>query len=152
MRRQFAESLQVHCNVIIAVHDAATGRLLSTQRRHNLVTLAGRNVIRDLLGGIDSDITHVAVGTDNTAPASGDSALGAEEFRDVVTKRIYSSGKLQIQFYLPTTAANGHTLTEAGLLTASSGGSLFARVIYEGIAKTASVTVTYTWDVTIAAT
>jgi len=52
---------------------------------------------------------------------------------------------------LPSTAANGVTLQEAGLHTASTGGVMFARVTYAGIAKSASISVTYDWTTTIGA-
>lgn len=144
------DPVEISCNVLIEVQEAATGRLLSRQTVHNLVTLAGRNLIRDLLCGDSTSILdYFAVGTDGTAPASGNTALGTEVFRDATTKSVPSAGKLQLQFYLPSTAANGNTLREVGILTASSGGTLFARAVYAAIEKTASIAVTFTWDINI---
>jgi hypothetical protein len=145
------DAVGLDCNVTIEVREATTGRLLRTQRRHNLVTLAGRNLLRDALKGVSSPytLTHLAVGTGTDAAASGDTTLQTEVFRDVLTKTTSDAGKLTAQYYLSSTSANGSTLTEAGLLTAASGGTLFARVTFAGIEKSASLTVTFIWDINI---
>lgn len=151
MRRRFRSPIGLDCNVTIEVRDAASGRLLRRERQHNLVTLAGRNLIRDFLNGTASSgtISHLAVGTGTAAPTANDTALGTEVFRDAVTKRTPDAGKLQVQYYLASTAANGSNLTEAMLTTAASGGLCFARVTFQAIAKTASITMTFTWDVNV---
>ena len=144
------DAIKLTTNVTIEVRNAASGRLLRTMRRHNLVTLAGRNLVRDLINGLPAGgVTHFAVGSGTAAPTANDTALAAEVFRDAVTKRTPDVGKLTVQYYLPSTAANGYSLAEAGLFTAAMGGTLIARVNYQPIAKTACLTVTYTWDISI---
>lgn len=151
LKRRGSEAIGLPVNVTIEVHDAATGELLRREQKHNLVTLVGRNLIRDFLNGTPATGTtsHFAVGTGSVAPTANDTTLGAEVLRDVVTKRTPDSGKLSVQYYLASTAANGSTLQEAGLFNAASGGTLIARVTYQAIAKTASITVTFTWDINI---
>jgi len=144
-------SMPVRVNVRIEVVDA-TGRTVSVQERHNLVTLAGRDLARDLLvGDSAATVTHFAVGTGSTAVAAGDTSLGSEVYREAITQTSTSSGAIEFKHYLPSTEANGVDLTEAGLLTATSGGVLFARVVFAAISKTASVGVTFTWTVSIGA-
>lgn len=145
------DAIKLGANVKIEVRDAKTGELIRKEYRHNLVTLAARNAIRDWLNGLGNTLTisHFAVGTGTTTPTANDTALQAEVFRDVVTKRTPDASKLTIQYYLPSTAANGYSLTEAGLFNASSGGTLITRVTYQPINKTASLTVTYTWEINI---
>jgi len=145
------DAMKIGANVTIEVRDAKTGKLIKREYRHNLVTLATRNAIRDWLNGAGNTLTisHFAVGTGTTAPTANDTALVTEVFRDVVTKRTPDAGKLTIQYYLPSTAANGYSLAEAGLFNASSGGTMIARVTYQPINKTASLTVTYTWEINI---
>jgi len=147
------DAIQLTANVTIEVCDAASGRLLRREQRHNLVTLAGRNLVRDLFNGLSpaGAITHFAVGTGTATPTANDTALVAEVFRDAVTKRTPDVGKLTLQYYLPSTAANGYALAEAGLFTAATGGTLVARVVFQAINKNASLSVTYTWDLTISA-
>ncbi len=151
LRRRIRSPLRLGDNVTIEVREAATGRLLSRQTAHNLLTLAGRNLIRDALRGAGGPyaITHVAVGTGTTTPTFGDVALQAEVYRAAATKVVVDSGKLTIHLYLPSTAANGFSLAEAGLFTAASGGTLVARVTFGAITKTSQITVTLVWDLPI---
>ncbi len=153
MKKQIrrSDSIRLTSNVTIEICDAVTKRLLRREHYHNLVPLSGRNLVRDFLNGAVSvgTITHLAIGTGTAAPTANDTALQTEVFRDAVTKRTPDVGKLSIQYYLPSTAANGNTLTEAGLFNAANGGTLVARVTYQPIAKTASLVITYTWDILI---
>jgi hypothetical protein len=137
--------VRVRENVVIEVRDRR-GRCLRRERRTNLVTTAGLNLLRDLLDASQGPITHFAVGTSGTAPASGNTALGAEVYRNVVSQRDKpANGQIVHRCFVPTTAANGSTLREAGLFNAASGGSLFSRIVYSDIVKTNSISVTITW-------
>lgn len=141
--------LECKVNVQIQLWEAATGRLLRTVRRHNLVVSAGRNLLRDFLNGdAVSGLTHFAIGTGTTPAAAGDIALQAEILRDVITKKTKDVAKLTVQYYLSSTQANGSALAEAGLFNAAVGGTMYARVTHAVINKTASLAVTYTWDLT----
>lgn len=138
-------------NVKIETVNFATNERKS-QTVKNLVVTAGRNLIRDLLTeNTDAGLTHFAVGTGSTAAAAGDTALGGEVQRGSITKQATSAGQFIIYYYLPSTAANGSTLTEAGIFNASSGGTMFCRTTYAGIAKTSSIAVYYTWTINIGA-
>jgi hypothetical protein len=126
------------------------GRLLQRTRQHNLVVTAGRNLVRDLLHGASAaQVTHLALGTGTAAVAASDTTLGTEVFRDTLTSRTAAAGKLTCVYYLGTGSANGNTLSEAGLLTASSGGTLYARALLaSAIAKTSAISATFTWELT----
>lgn len=143
-------ALSLRANVAVEIRDAATGRLLSRQRVHNLVVTAGRNLVRDhLKGDSTATITHLAVGTGTTAVAASDTILGTEVYRDALISLTAAAAKLTAVYYLGTGSANGHTLAEAGLFTAASGGTMYARALLAStIAKTAAITVTFTWELT----
>jgi hypothetical protein len=51
------------------------------------LTDVGRNLLRDARRGLVTDVSikYVAVGTSSTAPAAGDTQLGAEVFRKALT-------------------------------------------------------------------
>lgn len=148
------ETVGLMVNVKIEVHDAATGELLHEQAHHNLVVDAGLNLLRDWLDGdAPTPPSHLAVGTGSTAPAASQTALVAEVHRLAITQKVGTVSKVQTyKTYLPSTAANGSTLAEAGLFNASSGPVMFARtLISPTIVKTSAIQVTFTWDVTLAA-
>ena len=148
----------VRCRANLTVdvwHEAAAGvrQRVRRERLHNLTVDAGLNLIRDFLNGdAPTDLTHFAVGTGATPAAASDTALDTEVFRDSVTQRTKTAKTLTVTYYLATGDANSHTLREAGLVTAATGGTLFARaVLASPIVKTASLSVTFTWELSVAA-
>lgn len=144
------DPLTMKTNVTVEVHDAVTGELLAIHRRHNLVTLAGRNLVRDALNGTSTKlaVTAIAVGTGGTAAASGQTALVTETNRSGTSQRSVSDGVMTAQRYLGTNDANGQTLKEAGIFC---GSVMFARVVFPDVVKTSASTVTITWSVSIGA-
>ena len=144
--------IDLSTNVSIQVFDVESGELIEEIERGNLVVLSGRNLIRDLIDEVPATgVTHLAVGTGTTAVVSGDTAMETEQFRGALTKRTPSSGSVTWSYYLSSSQANGNDLTEAGLLNAASGGTLFARVTHAAITKTSSIAVMYSWTLNIGA-
>ena len=148
-----AAQVRLVANLTTEVRDAETGQLLQVQRKRNLVVNAGLNLIRDLLDGdAPAGITHFAVGTGATAVAASQTALVTETFRAAVTQSISDAQQLTVKYFLPSGSANGGTLAEVGLFNAASTGTMFARaVLATTIAKTSSITVTFTWTISLAA-
>jgi hypothetical protein len=138
-------------HIIWTDHNGATW----SQEFHNLVVDSGLNLIRDRLAGATSNyVTHFAVGTGTTAVTGAQTALATEVFRDGVTTAITSTSKaVRFEYYLPASYANGNTLTEIGLFTAPSGGTMVARALLTTpIVKSALVTATFQWTISLSAT
>jgi hypothetical protein len=153
----FVDPSRARVNVRVWRHELRAGRVFRTELwdvGHNLVTNSGLNLIRDRMRGtaLVNGLTHLAVGTSNTAAAAGQTALVAEVFRDVFTQTSVSASTLVIRYYLGPNDANGNTLREAGLFNASSGPTLYARrVLSSAIVKTIDVAATFEWTLTFAA-
>lgn len=151
----YVENCGVGVNVRVDVFDAATGALLESQEIHNLVTTAGLNLLKTAMAtGACAYPGWFAFGTSSTPAAAGDTALGAEVFRDVITSSAVdpSNPTLTLQYYLTSASANGNTLTEVGLFTAATLGTLYAHVILAtSIPKTNLIAVSFTWTLTWAA-
>lgn len=148
--------LSIDINVNIKVTDVLTGKILKEISGHNLTMTDGKTLVAHLLAitAAKTGITYFGVGTGSVAPVASDVALGTEVFRDTLTNAIVTSGKVNIQYYLNSGDANGNTLTEAGLFggdasAIADSGTLFARYVYAGIVKTASIAITYSWDINI---
>jgi len=97
-------------------------------------------------------ITYCALGTGSTAPVAGNTTLGTEIFRKLVSVKSVSANVATFQTFFTSSEGNG-TLGEAGLFgdaaTASSGtGTLFSRLLISRV-KTSSDTLTLTWTITI---
>lgn len=146
-------TLKMTCNVHWHAYDVTTGDIVASGEAHNLVTSAGLNLVRDLLDGDSvAGITHFAVGTGTAAVTALDTALGSEVFRDNVTSRETTPQQLTVKYYLGSAEANGSALSEAGLANASSGGTLFARVLLTPVInKSSAIAVTFSWSINLGA-
>jgi hypothetical protein len=144
-------------NVMVAVCDAATGDVVDSFERHNLVVDAGLAALAEGFAGSGvGHVTHFGVGTDVSPVDDSDVALGAEVFRSAVTKVTTSGGAAVVELFLTSTQANGSVLTEAGLFNGDTGDLapndvMFARVLHPPITKTSSITVTYRWTIAFTA-
>jgi hypothetical protein len=124
------------------------------QVMHNMVTLAGFNLVRDLLGNVAvPGLSYFGLGTGTTAPVITDAALEAEVFRDALTGLTFDAGLLTASYFLGAASANGNTLSEIGLFTHAAGGTLFARALLsQPFAKTVDRQATFNWYIGINST
>ena len=117
----------------------------------NLVVDSGLDYIASRMK--DATVTamsHMEVGTDNTAAASGDTTLGSAvgSSRTSLTSTTVTDNAVE---YICTFGAGTGTgaLTEAGIFNASSAGDMLCRTVFSVINKGASDSMTITWTVTI---
>lgn len=112
-----------------------------------------RNFTVDHLRGTETDQPkYLAVGTGTTAASDSDTALGTEVETPRVTMTLSrpTTGRLQATATKSFTTSN--TISEAGVLTATSGGTLFFRSVFDPGDNVANGTaITYTWTLTLLA-
>ena len=159
------DSNNLHGTLTVQLVDRA-GALIRQQRCPNRIVTSGRQLVAHLFAGQAAGVpptrvTHMAVGTDPTAPADSDTALRAER---VPRKAIASVDHSEIteteaggevrRVRARLTAvfdfgdANGsEPLREAGIYTAGSGGVLYNRVVFDPVTKTDAFKLTLLWDV-----
>jgi hypothetical protein len=129
------------------------GQVKHDETIHNLITTAGRNAIVSRLASSPGTAvpTHMAIGTGTTAAAAGDTTLQTELDRNALTSNTASTNVLTM---VGDWAAGDGTgaITEAGVLSASSGGTLFARAVFTVINKAAGDTLQITWTFTLTVT
>lgn len=112
--------------------------------------IAGR--MKDTAGAhtIPSEMSHMEVGTDTTAAAAGDTALGAAVSGARVTFDSSTVTDNAIAYVATFGAGVGtDALTEAGIFDAASGGNMLCRTVFSVINKGASDSMTITWTITI---
>lgn len=146
--------LRVKGRLVAEVRDALTGALLATHAQDNLVVDEGLNLLRDMLGDDRNKApNYFYLGTNSTAAAPADTVSTiTSPFTKAFTARVRGSKAISFQTYITAAEANGTTWTEAGLVNTYDGtSSLFARVAITPIVKTAAVTVTFTWSITLSA-
>lgn len=146
----FKETSKVsgHLKVILKDKD---GKVKETRSLKNLIVATGVNYIADRMAdAAEGAMSHMAVGTGTTAAAANDTALGTENGRVALTSTTQTN---QNVVYVATFAAGTGTgaITEAGILNASSGGTLLCRTVFSAVNKGANDTLQITWTVTVAA-
>lgn len=136
------EELKLTGHVTVAVNDEVV------QEIPNLVVTAGKGYVasrmKDTTNGA---MSHMAVGTDSTAAAAGDTALGTESGRVSLTSTTVSANVITYVATFPAGTATA-ALTEAGVLNASSGGTMLCRTVFATVNKGASDAMTVTWAIT----
>ena len=95
--------------------------------------------------------THIGIGTDNTAAATTDTALGAEVDRNAILTDFASGAVATFKAFFSKSEANGNTIAEVGMFDAASGGTMFCRsVLASSIVKDATKSINVTWTITFA--
>ena len=141
-------------NILVRHIDGTT----ETRAMRNLIMDAGEDEAAILLVGLTGDgFDYIAIGTDNTAPADSQTALGAE---------ISTGGGARAQDATPETGAGtdadnvckidvtfnftaSFAIVEVGLFNASSAGDMFARQVFSVINVQNGDSMTVTWKITV---
>lgn len=130
------------------------GNVKVDRKEKNLVVTAGLGYIADRMkndSGTTAVMSHMAVGSDNTAAAAGQtdllSILGSREALDSTTVTGSS-----VEYIASFEAGEGTgAIVEAGIFNASTGGTMLCRTVFSTVNKAASDTMTITWTITLSA-
>lgn len=144
------DSIQIKGKLKIEVF-GSDGALKSSRTVRNLVVTAGKTVIANRLGlasPTKNAMTHMAIGTGATAAAAGDTTLQTENARVALAGSTPSTNTVVYTASFPAATGTG-SVTEAGLLNASSAGDLLCRSVFTAIPKGAGDAVSITWTLTI---
>ena len=115
----------------------------------NIVVTDGKEYIASRMKDASATaMSHMAIGTGSTAAAAGDAALGAESGRVALTSTTVTSNAVAYVATFPAGTGTG-AITEAGILNASSSGTLLCRTVFSVINKGAADTLGITWTVTV---
>ena len=137
------DDLKMTGRLSIAINDKVV------QEVKNLVVTTGKGYVASRMKDATATaMAHMGVGTGSTAAAASDTALGSEVDRNALASTTVSGADIT---YVATFAAGDGTgaLTEAGLFTASSSGTMLCRTVFAVVNKGASDSMTITWTVTV---
>lgn len=137
---------------------ALTGKLTISlndkivQETNNLVVTAGKEWVAARMKDTSTVMTHMGVGTGTTAAVIANTALETQhgDGRQTLTTSGGSVSGAVITFHR-TFAAGNQTgaITEAGVFTAATGGTMLCRTVFGVVNKGALDTMTISWAVTI---
>lgn len=128
-----------------------TGKVKETREIDNLVVTAGLSFIASRMKDTtDAAMTHMAVGTTNTAAALGQTALIAEvaASRTALTSTNVTANAIAYACTFGAGVGTG-ALVEAGIFNADPAGTMLARTVFSVINKGAADSLTITWTVTV---
>lgn len=139
------ENLKLTGKLSIAINDEVVKEV------DNLVVSDGKDFVASRMEGTtDAVMSHMAIGTGSTAAAAGDSALGSEAARVALTSTTVSSNTVTyVATFAAGTPASAAAVTEAGLLNASSAGTMLCRTVFDVVNKGTADSMTITWTVTV---
>jgi hypothetical protein len=145
----FTESINVQGNLEVLLLDE-NGLQKDYRKINNLVVAVGKDTIASrMVGNTTAIMSHMAVGSSNTAAATSQTTLGSELGRVVLDSTARAANTVTYVATFPAGTGTG-SITEAGILNASSSGNLLCRTVFGIVTKTASDTVIITWNVTVA--
>jgi len=130
-----------------AVAIALNGEVV--QEIPNLVVTAGKNFVASRMKDTTkAAMTHMAIGTNNTSAAAGQTALSSEAARGALTSTTVSNNTIA---YVETFAAGTGTgaIVEAGVFNASSSGDMLCRTVFAVVNKGSQDAMTITWTITV---
>ena len=130
-----------------------------TIKLKNIIPTVGRTMIANNLVSTtptnEMIVEYIALGTDNTTPANGDTTLGTETYRNSVASKTNSDNVAYVSGFFNATETTG-TFYEAGIFSdatsATDSGILLSRVLLDaptGIVKSNTETLTIDWTITI---
>jgi hypothetical protein len=141
------EDLGVRINVEVALR-GPDGEIKQEELLHNLIPTVGKEAIAKLLKEGTTRPTHMAIGTGTEAAAAGDTKLKTELDRNAAAETSVTAKVFTMKAEWAAGDGTG-AITEAGLLSAASEGTLFARAVFSVVNKGAEDTLTITWKITI---
>jgi hypothetical protein len=124
------------------------GKLKNEKTVPNLVVTSGKGFIASRMVGTPTAMSHMAIGSGTTNPDVADTTLQTELGRVGLTS---SGASGAVVTYVATFGATVGTgaVTEAGILNASTGGTLLCRTEFAVVNKGADDSMTVTWTITV---
>ena len=144
-----SEFLKAKGHITIKLFDK-DGNLKEVRDIDNVVVTVGKNFLAQWLTAATQAtyfMQYIGLGTGTNAASAGDTALQTELATRVAGALTNASNVWQNQATFGP-GVNTGAITEAGLFSASSAGTMFARQVFSVINKAAGDSLQVTWQVT----
>lgn len=142
------DQIKVSGKLNITLHDQ-DGNVKHSIQTENLVVAVGKSFIASRMIGVsDAVMSHMAIGTGSTTPTTGNIALVTEVGRVALTSSTRIANQVTYSAFFPAGTGTG-AVEEAGILNASSGGTMLCRTVFDTINKDVLDTLTINWTITI---
>jgi hypothetical protein len=144
-------TIEMHGHVTVELF-GPDGKLKDRRTGHNVITTVGKEFLASFLyssvaAAATNTARYIAIGTDATGEAVGNTALGIETSRHTGTVSYVSGGIFRVIATFATGSGTG-AIVEYGLLSSNTAGTLVGRHTSAAVNKGSSDTLTVTYDVT----
>lgn len=143
----FNDNLKVTGNVQIQLFNK-DGSVKDSREIRNLVVTTGKEFIAARMVGTPTEMSHMAIGADNTAAAAGNTALGAELGRVALSSDTAVGVVVTYVASFPAGTGTG-AVVEAGIFNAASGGTMLCRTVFSVVNKGVDDAMSITWTITV---
>lgn len=128
---------------------ASDGAIKETQSIPNLVVATGKAFVASRMAGTSASVmSHMAIGTSNSAAAASDATLGAEVARVALASTSADSNNVTYVATFPSnTPTSSAGVVEAAILNANSAGTMLCRTVFSVINKAPTDSLSITWVV-----
>lgn len=125
------------------------GKVKEEHTFKNLVVNSGKEFVASRMVGTTSAVmSHMAVGSNTTAPVAADTALGTELGRVAISSGTRTANVVTYTATFPPGTGTG-ALAEAGIFNANIAGTMLCRTVFAVVNKAANDSLSITWTVTI---
>lgn len=152
------EELSIKGEARLTVTDPKTGRIIKVIKSKNLIVTVGKQFIGDMLidkdAGHDIGLTYQALGTNDTAPATGQTTLVAEAKRKAITSKSCSGTVMTLSTFF-TASESDIFVKEAGVFGHASAtvtlntGKMLSRWLVSYDNSAGNYDLTFDWVLTI---
>lgn len=126
----------------------ADGQVKDQREIKNLVVTVGKEFIAARMVGTPTAMSHMALGSTNTAAAAGNTALGTELGRVALASGTATGAVVTYTATFPAGTATG-AVVEAGVLNAASAGTMLCRTVFAVVNKGVDDAMSVTWSITV---
>lgn len=141
------DNLKVIGNVFVELTDK-NGACKDKREIRNLVVNSGKEFIAAAIASAQDYMSHMAIGSDSTAPVVADTTLGTELGRSALTNTSVSANVVTFTASFPAGVGTG-AITEAGIFNDSTAGDMLCRTVFAVVNKGADDSISITWQVTV---
>jgi hypothetical protein len=124
------------------------GNVKDQRNIKNLVVTVGKEFIAERMVGTPAVMSHMAIGSDNTAADIADTALGSELGR-VALASSTSSGAVVTNTATFAAGVGTGAVVEAGTFNAGSAGTMLCRSVFPVVNKGADDGMSISWTITV---
>lgn len=144
------DGLKLEGHINVKLYDE-NGVLKQEVDKRNVITTVGKTALATWLAQSTQSgyfFQYIGLGTGATAASASDTTLQTE-LATRVAGTISSSTNIWQNQATFGAGVNTGALTEAGLFSASSGGTMLARQVFGTVTKAAGDTIVFTWQISL---